>query len=257
MPGADTAVRDGEQVHGGLVQHLGEHQVLCGLGVVVGGGPVDRAIGEGVDVDGDEDVRIRLISDIAACLQLGVIVGPWTIDVLVGAAGHDDLRTGRGEHVAQRQGDGEGDILLVDLLISFVSDGTDVRAAVAGVKADDLAFEYFSGISRYRDLLRGGLFLGSRLLGGRLFGRRILGACCRLCVALFGTLDRDVNDEAVRFSQFCIRTKGKDVDVIDLLRLGEGDVDVGVAVFFRNCGEIDGARIHIVLRAAEALLGVL
>lgn len=143
MPGADTAVRDGEQVHGGLVQHLGEHQVLCGLGVVVGSGAVDRTIGEGVDVDGDEDVRIRLISDIAACLQLGVIVSPWTIDVLVGAAGHDDLRTGRGEHVAQRQGDGEGDILLVDLLISFVSDGTDVRAAMAGVKADDLAFEYF------------------------------------------------------------------------------------------------------------------
>uniref|UniRef100_UPI00402713E3 hypothetical protein n=1 Tax=Dialister sp. TaxID=1955814 RepID=UPI00402713E3 len=86
-----------------------------------------------------------------------------------------------------------------------MSDGTDVRAAVAGVKADDLAFEYFSGISRYRDFLRGGFFLGRGLLGGRLFGRRILGACCRLRVALFGPLDRDVNDEAVPFSQFCIR----------------------------------------------------
>lgn len=143
MSGADTAVRDGEQVHSGLVQHLGEHQVLCGLGVVVGSGTIDRAIGEGVDVDGDEDVGIRLISDIAACLQLGVIVRPWTIDVLVGAAGHDDLRAGRGEHVAQRQGDGKGDIFLVDFLISFVSDGTDIRAAVAGVDADDLALEYF------------------------------------------------------------------------------------------------------------------
>ena len=128
---------------------------------------------------------------------------------------------------------------------------------MAGVKADDLAFEYFSGIGRYRDFLRGGFFLGRGLFCGRFFCRRILGACCRLRVALFGTLDRDVNDEAVRFSQFCVRTKGKDVDVIDLLRLGEGDVDVGVAVFFRNCGELDGAWIHIVLRAAKALLGVL
>ena len=126
---ADYAACEMLVLPGGMpgTKHLGEHQVLCGLGVVVGSGTIDRAIGEGVDVDGDEDVGIRLISDIAACLQLGVIVRPWTIDVLVGAAGHDDLRAGRGEHVAQRQGDGKGDIFLVNFLISFVSDGTDIR----------------------------------------------------------------------------------------------------------------------------------
>ena len=47
------------------------------------------------------------------------------------------------------------------------------------------------------------------------------------------------------------------MNVVDLLRLGEGDIDIGVTILFRNGGEINGAWIHVILGLSDALFGVL
>ena len=179
--GFDAPVGDGQAAHGGLVHHLGQQQVFGAFGVVVSGGAVYVAVGEGVDMDGNKGISVGFIGYVAAGLQFRIGVCPGAVHVFVGGACHDHFRTGGGEHVPKRQGDGEGDVLFVNFFSAQSADGAYIGAAVSGVNADDFPFQHSFSIGGHID------FLYSRCFGAS-FCSGFVGALfiCFFCGSSWG-----------------------------------------------------------------------
>ncbi len=121
---------------------------------------------------------------------------------------------------------------------------------MAWVDADDLAFQGTgrSGFFFHRrcDF---GIFLLGHCLGVFDFriGFGVLAFGGGFLVGLFRTGHWDVHHQAVGLALLAVGLQGKDADVIDALCLRERHVQIGVTIFFGNCGEINGSGVHVIL----------
>ena len=118
-----------------------------------------------------------------------------------------------------------------------MADGAYICAAVAGVNADNLALQYASGI--------GGHIVALFLVGGR--GSRSRGSGRFLFIGLLGADNRNIHYQTVGLFHLCVRTEGKDADVINFLGLGEGYIQIGVTILFGQGDQIHGPWVHVIL----------
>ena len=123
-----------------------------------------------------------------------------------------------------------------------MADGTYISAAVTRINADDFTFQHAFGIGRHIITL---LFIGGSRAGRG--SRRSL-----FCIGLFGTNYRDIHYQPVRLLHFGIGTEGENTDIIDFLGLAEGHVQIGIAVFFRKSGKVNGSGVHVILGSHAA-----
>ena len=98
--------------------------------------------------------------------------------------------------------------------------------------ADDFSFQGLPGLSGNRDVLYGRCRCGGCRRSDFFFccfcGIPLFRFIYGLIVTLFGTDNRDIYNETMRFACFCV----KNADVFHLLRFCHEDIQIGVAVFF-------------------------
>ena len=92
------------------------------------------------------------ISDIAASLKFCRCISPWTVDIFVCGTCHDNLGASGCQKIPERKSDGEGDILLINILFAKVSDSTGICSAMSRVKTNNFTFQ---DVFRFvRDIIR-------------------------------------------------------------------------------------------------------
>lgn len=107
---SDTPIRNGETVQRRLVEHVRQQERFIASYVVVGCNAVNLRIGDRIDVNGNEDMGMGFIGNIAARLQFRRIRSVRAVDISIGGTGHDDFRTCRGQEIAQVEGDRKRDV---------------------------------------------------------------------------------------------------------------------------------------------------
>ena len=90
---SDTPIRNGETVQRRLVEHVRQQERFIASYVVVGRNAVNLRIGNRIDVNGNEDMGMGFIGNIAARLQFRRVGSVRAVDISIGGAGHDDFRT--------------------------------------------------------------------------------------------------------------------------------------------------------------------
>lgn len=107
---SDTPIRNGKTVQRRLVEHVRQQERFIASYVVVGCNAVNLRIGDRIDVNGNEDVGMGFIGNIAARLQFRCVGSVRAVDISIGGTGHDDFRTCRGQEIAQVEGDRKRDV---------------------------------------------------------------------------------------------------------------------------------------------------